>query len=75
MDTHPNSVPFASLAVGFLSSAASDDAPAIAPTADKTFEFSSETTQMSKTTGVGTGPAATGPVILSKNKNKFVLLS
>ncbi|KAL5491657.1 hypothetical protein EMCRGX_G016989 [Ephydatia muelleri] len=51
MDTHPNSVHSASLAVCFLSSAASDDAPAVAPTADKPFEFGGETTQISKAAG------------------------
>ena len=42
---------FASLAVCFLSSAISDAAPALANTADKTFEFSCETTEMSKAAG------------------------
>ena len=51
MDTHPNSVHFASLAVCFLSSAASDAAPAVALAADKVFEFIGETTEMSKAAG------------------------
>ena len=42
MDAHPNSAHFASLAVCFLSSAASDAAPAVALAADTTFEFSSK---------------------------------
>ena len=49
---HPNSAHFASLAVCFLSSAASDAAPALAPAADKTLEFSGETTEMSKAAGL-----------------------
>ena len=51
-DGHPpNSAHFASLAVCVLSSAASDAAPALAPAADKTLEFSGETTEMSKAAG------------------------
>eukprot|EP00731_Ephydatia_muelleri_P015022 Em0008g742a len=47
----PNSAYFALLAVCFLSSATSDAAPAVAPAANKTFEFSCETIQMSKAAG------------------------
>ena len=44
--------------VCFLSSAASNAAPAVAPAADKIFEFSDETTEMSKAVGFFLNPSA-----------------
>ena len=61
---HPNSAHFASLAVCFLSSAASDASDAVAPTADKAFNNRDVKASLDSSPVEGYPPALTGRALL-----------